>query len=388
MTQTFPLILSPPLLLATDGSSSARMAQGLIRLIAESLRMQLGEPLDLNPANERLPLLTVVTVQPRISNQARRLSKKVSKEIPESQPEQAKEPIPSAGSAVALSDVEQTTAPLTAEAFAKLIKQDFPEDFPLALQVRQGRPATEILNCARTIQAGLIAVGHRGIGGMRELLLGSVSTAIARYAPCSVLVARSHSDHPAPVSLRHVLLVVDNSSATQQALAVIYQLAGAGIHQLTLLHVQPPLNVSYLVSPFVARSSSRQLNQSLQDAQREQGEAILQRALTAIVIPSLEVQTRLRIGDPGPIICQVATDLDTNLIILGSDPARRSLLSPLQAMRVPHRPRPESNNISILRNTRLSVTEDYVIHYAPCPVLLCRTNGSEQRMPFENETGS
>jgi len=192
-------------------------------------------------------------------------------------------------------------------------------------------------------------------------------------------VARSRSETPTPVSLNHALLVVDSSSSARQALAATRQLVPAGIRQVTLLHIQPPLNVSYLVSPFVARSSSWQLNQSLQDAQREQGEAILQRALAAISILDLKVQTRLQIGDPGPTICQVAQDLDINLIILGSDPARRSLLSPLQAMRASRRSRSDPDNAPALRNTRLSVTEDYVIHYAPCPVLLCRTSEGEKR---------
>ncbi|MBF2026642.1 MAG: universal stress protein [Oscillatoriales cyanobacterium C42_A2020_001] len=378
MTQTLPPVLSPPLLLATDGSASARMAQALVRSIADLLRHQLGELPVSDSIVEHPSVLTVLTVQPRISKPGMRLGKKPTKDLPKNQPKQATEvtDFPPA-SVLTLSEEEQAKAPLTEEGLAELVKLDFPEDFPLTLQVRQGRPATEILNCARTIQAGLIAVGHRGIGGVRELLLGSVSTAIARYAPCSVLVVRTRSENPASISLNHVLLVVDNSSAVQQAIAVTRQLAAAGIQQMTLLHIQPPLNVSYLVSPFVSRSPSWQLNQSLQDAQREQGELMLQRAQAAIALPDVAIQTRLQIGDPGPTICQVAQDLNINLIILGSDSVRRSLLSPLQAMRASRRNRPASDNTPILRNTRLSVTEDYVIHYAPCPVLLCRTSDRE-----------
>lgn len=372
MTQTLPPVLSPPLLLATDGSPSARMAQALIRPIAELLHSQSGELQASDSTLDRPPVLAVVTVQPRVSRQGKRLGKKVSHDLPKPQHEQATDS-PSA-LVLTLPQEEQAKPPLTEEWLAELVKPNFPADLPLLLQVRQGRPATEILNYARTIHAGLIAVGHRGIGGMRELLLGSVSTAIARYAPCSVLVVRTRSENPATVSLNHVLLVVDNSSAVQQAIAVTRQLAAAGIRQVTLLHIQPPLNVSYLVSPFVSRSPSWQLNQSLQDAQREQSEQVLQRALAAIALPDVAVQTRLQIGDPGPTICQVAQDLDINLIILGSDSVRRSLLSPLQAVRSARRDRPPTDHTPILRNTRLSITEDYVIHYAPCPVLLCRTS--------------
>jgi len=364
MTQLPSSILSPPLLLASDGSPSAEAARALVRSIAE---LFVGQSVN----NEDLNVLTVVTVQPRLPKRLKRSPKQVTPELspPTDQDTQT------ATATVATS--AQSSAGLSLEQLTEWVQVSFSADFPLSLQVRQGRPATEILNCARTINAGLIAVGHRGVGGVRELLLGSVSTAIARYAPCSVLVARNRPNAAVETSLRHVLLVVDHSIADQQALAVTRQLVSAGIQTITLLHVQPPLNASYLVAPFVARTSSWQLNQSLQDAQREQGEQILQQAAKALDLPDGMVQNRLHTGDTGPSICQMAQEIGANLIIIGSDPTRRSLLSPLQAVRLPRRRHNTVDNARpVLRNTRLSVTEDYVIHYAPCPVLLCRATAA------------
>lgn len=320
-------------------------------------------------------MLTVVTVEPRVPKRFKRSPKKeaTTAALPpaERPPDETNEAVSSTTATV--SPPERSPVGLSQEQLTQWVQANFPADFPLSLQVRQGRPATEILNCARTLNAGLIAVGHRGVGGVRELLLGSVSTAIARYAPCSVLVARTRPESPVPTNFHHVLLVIDQSLANQQALAVTRQLVAAGVQTVTLLHIQPPLNASYLVAPFVSRTPSWQLNQSLQDAQREQGEQILQAAVMALDLPQITVQTRLHTGDAGPSICQLAQEIGVNLIILGSDPTRRSLLSPLQGVRLPRRKTtaPETAR-PVLRNTRLSVTEDFVIHYAPCPVLLCR----------------
>ncbi|MDX2229896.1 MAG: universal stress protein [Leptolyngbyaceae cyanobacterium bins.349] len=374
MTQpTF--VLSPPLLLATDGSSGAHMAQTMVRPIAELLQALQASQENATPT----AVLTVVTVQPRPRKRVTRSLKLVGKK-PAGQPADADSS--ATDPALAGSAPEGATtgaggaAGLSLDQLTKLVQADFPSDFPLSVQVRQGQPATEILNCARTIGASLIVVGHRGVGGVRELLLGSVSTAIARYAPCSVLIARTRN-HSVAVGLGHVLLVVDATFHDQQAFAMTRQLAPAGIHTITLLHIQPPLNASYLVAPFTPRTPSWQLTQSLQEAQREQGEQILQTATTALAIPDLTVQTQLHTGDTGPSICQVAEAIGANLIMMGSDPTRRSLLAPLQAMRQSHQNRSAVRETAdqprpILRNTRLSVTEDYVIHYAPCPVLLCR----------------
>lgn len=59
-----------------------------------------------------------------------------------------------------------------------------------AREILHGDPAEEILERATSLGADLIAVGSRGRGGLRRLLLGSVARNVTLYAPCSVLVAR------------------------------------------------------------------------------------------------------------------------------------------------------------------------------------------------------
>ena len=68
--------------------------------------------------------------------------------------------------------------------------------------LRLGRPAEEILRLSEEIVAGLIVVGNQGISGrfsrMKRFVMGSVSENVARYARCSVMVARKDLyDRPA-----------------------------------------------------------------------------------------------------------------------------------------------------------------------------------------------
>jgi nucleotide-binding universal stress UspA family protein len=351
MIQVISPVLSPPLLLATDGSPSAKLAQCLMRLVAPVFLGYEGE--------EGRSLLTALTVSPRSSSRSQRLLRKKLALLD--------------GSEHLSSDVGAQAAKSdefipSSESLTAFVRPDFPANFSLALEVRQGKPATEILNYARTINAGLIAVGHRGAGSTRELLLGNVATAIARYAPCSVLIARQ-DEALKEGSLNHVMVMVDGSAAAQQAIAAVRQLISIGIQRITLIHVQIPVNSNYLIGPFVSPNPSWQLNQSLQDAQHEAGEQVLQQAKVALSHPHIDLQTRLQSGDPGPSLCHLAEELGADLLVLGCDPRRRTLRSPLQAIRDARRgetPRPA------LRNTRLSIPEDYAIHYAPCSVLLCR----------------
>lgn len=53
-----------------------------------------------------------------------------------------------------------------------------------------GHPADAICLKARSDKYDLIIMGNRGLSGVKGYLMGSVSSAVTRYAPCPVLVVR------------------------------------------------------------------------------------------------------------------------------------------------------------------------------------------------------
>jgi nucleotide-binding universal stress UspA family protein len=58
------------------------------------------------------------------------------------------------------------------------------------LLLREGDPAYEIIEIAKTEGYDLIVIGHRGLSPILAFLIGSVSNRIVSHAPCSVLVVR------------------------------------------------------------------------------------------------------------------------------------------------------------------------------------------------------
>ena len=54
-----------------------------------------------------------------------------------------------------------------------------------------GIPGWEICELANAWSADLILIGSRGLKGLKEMFLGSVSNYITHHAPCSVLLVRS-----------------------------------------------------------------------------------------------------------------------------------------------------------------------------------------------------
>ncbi|MCK7482230.1 MAG: universal stress protein [Candidatus Moduliflexus flocculans] len=62
----------------------------------------------------------------------------------------------------------------------------------------EGPAAEAILSAAAIRNSDLIVMGSRGMGALKGMVLGSVSTKVFHYAPCPVMVVRgaTGAGHP------------------------------------------------------------------------------------------------------------------------------------------------------------------------------------------------
>jgi nucleotide-binding universal stress UspA family protein len=95
-------------------------------------------------------------------------------------------------------------------------------------KIARGHPAAELIS--RSEGAQLVVVGSRGHGPLTGALLGSVSTQVAGYAHCPVVVVREpHEQGPVVVGL-------DGSPHSQAALRFAFETAAA--HETGLVAIQ------------------------------------------------------------------------------------------------------------------------------------------------------
>jgi nucleotide-binding universal stress UspA family protein len=73
---------------------------------------------------------------------------------------------------------------------AKIVKDVIRGEVVADTLVRNGSPATEIVELARAMPADAIIISTHGRSGLRHVLLGSVAEYVVRHAPCPVLVVR------------------------------------------------------------------------------------------------------------------------------------------------------------------------------------------------------
>lgn len=70
---------------------------------------------------------------------------------------------------------------------------------PYRTVLKDGRPASVIAETAESVDADLVVVGRRGLGGVAEVLLGSVSHELSRHCKRPVLLISEVSTAPARV---------------------------------------------------------------------------------------------------------------------------------------------------------------------------------------------
>lgn len=211
-----------------------------------------------------------------------------------------------------------------------------------AADLREGNPASEIVQVAGELPADLIVMGTHGRGGFRRLVLGSVAETVLRTAPCPVLTVPPRAPNlPGPRFLQRLLCATDFSPASEAAVRYAVSLAEEAQACLLLVHV-------------LDRTRSHGTEEAGAD-----DEADVEQAARARLRDSLPPEARdwclpveiVTCGKVAPEILRLAREREAGLIVMGFH--GRSLLDPKAFGSATHR----------------------VVREATCPVLTVRPTG-------------
>lgn len=205
---------------------------------------------------------------------------------------------------LALPDLEQYNAAAKAAVQSHLDALSDRSDLPLETAQRHGYSiATEILAYAEEQQIDLVVIGTHGRGALSRLILGSESQKVARQCKSAVLVVGE--DHvPSTTATPTIVVAVDLSPLSEQAVREAAALA-ADLHgTLTVLHVLEPLTLP----PYYPEGLIRL-------AQREDAEQSLTNFVSALGLaptPTLAVEC----GLAEQLIIDYATDHQADLLVM------------------------------------------------------------------------
>jgi len=229
---------------------------------------------------------------------------------------------------------------------AKLAKSDVGRDVTVTSSVRTGKPFHEITTAAREGAADLIVIATHGHTGVERALLGSTAERVVRHASSPVLTVPARTTprragKTPPFKLKKILVPIDFSNLSKDALPYALLLAGHFGAELLLLHIVEQFPIDSLLGRELTHQTTvplmKQAEADLERMVRELGEASGVKA-TAVV----------RGGTPFAEICDAAKTGSADLIVL------------------------TTHGYTGLKHVWLGSTAERVVRHAPCPVLVVR----------------
>jgi nucleotide-binding universal stress UspA family protein len=174
--------------------------------------------------------------------------------------------------------------------------------------ITQSPVSNAILEIAKTENVSLIVIGARGINPIQELLLGSVSSSVIRYATTNVLIM-----HFSPASIESqaspaftyqklfskVLVPTDFSRSASDALTFIKTIPG--IKEILLLHVVSRAESENDIKGYLKTAEKR-----LEDMKKE------------LIDTGADIIFHVGAGDPTEMILSVAEKNDVSLIAMSA----------------------------------------------------------------------
>jgi len=188
---------------------------------------------------------------------------------------------------------------------------------PAKAVVAVGDPKTVILDHAAAMHADLIVVGANGLGTVERFLLGSVSRAVLRFAPCSVALVRETAS-AAGAGLK-VLLAVDGSEGSRhatEALAARPWPSGAEVRVFSVVELgMSALQASFEIPAF----DTEHLETQRAEAMKRTEEAV-DSALKILEAAGLSTSESISVlaASPKELILQEAAEWPADWIVLGS----------------------------------------------------------------------
>ena len=175
---------------------------------------------------------------------------------------------------------------------------------PTTKHLRIGSPAEVIVSMAEEQKADLIVMGARGLGPVKERLLGSVSHRILTLARCATLIVNG------PVkAMKQILLPLEGPFDAEAAIRFLQLKPFHDAIELSLLTVLPSTQ-----PPGPADAAAATAAADILEEQAEYIEGVAER-LRAIGYQAHGVAVA---GVPTAVILQEATTLRSDLILMGT----------------------------------------------------------------------
>ena len=168
-----------------------------------------------------------------------------------------------------------------------------------------GSPSTVILDTAESTKPDLILVGTRGLGPIKELVLGSVSHRVLLHAPCSTLIMKTPL-----AALQHILIPIEGMEDAERLLSFLFSMSFPAPPRITVMSVWPQPQLPWPMT----LGENKLLEERALDHVREMAEEVA----TRVKDKNFTSKATVGLGNPAFAILEQAKLLKPDLIMVGS----------------------------------------------------------------------
>jgi len=230
---------------------------------------------------------------------------------------------------------------------AEIVRKNEAKTFSLVEAKVRGYSAGEvILRYTDEHDIDLVVMGTHGRRGPARLFLGSVAEEVVRHAPCPVLTLREEKAPRAIEAVEKILVPVDFSPYSQEALSYgkeVAALYGAG---LQVLHTIEEPAYPYFYTPGGTYSPVEQL-----EALREKAEEALDKMLSETPGPEVPAERFVATGRPASEIALFAEERGSDMVVIAT------------------------HGLTGLERLLVGSTAEQVVRLAHCPVFTVKSFG-------------
>ena len=222
--------------------------------------------------------------------------------------------------------------------------------------VVEGIPGTEILTAIEQHQIDLVALGTKGLSGIKRFLLGSVSEWMLNEAPCSVLIVRGKTRPKKSTEGMKILIATDGSPDAQEGVEFLKNVGFPTSTVLTILHIVRKMvhqTAQLVTTDRTQLAEFMKLAEDLLEARGREGAKLLETTRKALNRPGLKIVENLAFGHEAEEILKATKRTRADLVVVGS------------------------KGLTGLRRFLLGSVAHKVARHASCSVLVVRQSGPE-----------